>query len=167
MGRRRKLTKTEFRDGCERYFMSVTRIVPLTEKVPTGEKDEYGHTIFRDEVVFNTLGEKIMVEDFLLPPTVEALCDQLGIDIGTFENYKKIDGYRQTCERVLNRIRRWNMEQLLTRSGKDVAGIKFNLENNFGMREKAEVRTEEAPKQEMTIAQKQKVLEELIGSLTG
>lgn len=49
------------------------------------------------------------------------------------EDYKDIGAW------VYERMKQWNEHELLTRSGKDLKGIIFNLQNNYGYSEKREV----------------------------
>lgn len=142
MGRPRKYTPGRLRKAVERYFRSISRTVALTEPVPTGEKDEDGHAIYRQEPVRNDLGEQVEVVRYILPPTMADLCQALRIHPATWsrwEDAEKYPEYAQIVQEVRARLLAWNQRELLTREGKDVRGIIFNLQANFGLREKSEV----------------------------
>ena len=57
MGRPKKYTKKTLAEAVDRYFASITRIVPVTELVETGERDDKGHKIFERRPVTNSLGD--------------------------------------------------------------------------------------------------------------
>lgn len=97
-----------------------------------------------ERYVYSQLGKPIEETVFAVPPTVEGLCAFLGISLDTFERYcnpeyhsdpKEAEIYCGAATRARERMREWNVKQLLMRSGKDVKGIIFNLENNYGMKE--------------------------------
>lgn len=139
MGRPAKYTPKELEEAVERYFASITRVVEKKEPVPTGEKDQYGHEIYEYVPIINSLGQPVTVTEYVLPPTVADLCLFLGIEYGTWENYCKQKRYFRTTTHARERMRAWNLREMLTRPGKDVRGIIFNLQNNYGMRERTEV----------------------------
>lgn len=138
----KKYTPRSLKKAVERYFASITRIVPLTEPYDTGEKDKMGHAIYAQRPVTNTLGEQVEITEYLVPPSVGGLCEHLGIHRATWANYcdrEKNPEMFDTTTQAQGRMRAWNEQQLLTRSGKDIKGIIFNLENNYGYREKQSV----------------------------
>lgn len=138
----KKYTHRSLKKAVERYFASITRIVPLTEPYDTGEKDKMGHAVYAQRPVTNTLGEQVELVEYLVPPSVGGLCEHLGIHRATWANYcdrEKNPEMFDTTTQAQGRMRAWNEQQLLTRSGKDIKGIIFNLENNYGYREKQSV----------------------------
>lgn len=168
-GRKKKYTAKALEAAVEHWFDSITVDETLTKSVPTGETDEKGNEIFTSVPVLNRLGEEIVQTKYLIPPTVEGLCLFLDISYGTWEDYcdeKKHPEFLRTTTRARARMREWNMRQLLTREGKDTRGIIFNLQNNYGMKERKEMSldektTEAIEKREMTMAEKMQLLEEL------
>jgi len=127
--------------AVEAYFASITRLKTVTEKLPDGV-DAHGHTAYKEVPVLNMHGEQLQVTEYLVPPTVHDLCDYLKIDLGTWENYcdsEKYPEFFRTTTRARGRMRAWNEHELLTRGGNDLKGIIFNLENNYGYRERAQV----------------------------
>lgn len=138
----KKYTPRSLKKAVERYFASITRTVPLTEPRDSGQRDKMGHVIYEQVPVINALGEQANVTEYLVPPSVGGLCEFLGIHRATWANYCNPEEYPEffdTITQARGRMRAWNEQQLLTRSGKDVKGIIFNLENNYGYREKQSV----------------------------
>lgn len=138
----KKYTPAKLKRAVERYFARITRVVPLTEPVDTGQRDKMGHVIYRQEPIVNALGEEMTVTEYLVPPSVGGLCEALGIHRSTWANYcdrAKYPEFFDTVTWAQGRMRAWNEQQLLTRPGKDVKGIIFNLENNYGYRDQSRV----------------------------
>lgn len=132
MGRKKKYGAAALKKAVERYFRSISRIVPVTEKVETGERDEQGHRLYRDEPVKNQLGEVVTRVEYLLPPEEGALCRALGISTTTWEAYGRQEETREIVEDAKATIKAWLWQQMMVRSGKDIKGVQFNLENNYG-----------------------------------
>lgn len=142
-GRPKEYTAEKLRRAVNRYFNSITREVPVKEQVDTGEKDQYGHAIIRMEQVVNNLGQPMTVTEYIVPPSKGELSLFLGIHRSTWDNYHDGEKYPELADIVAAadaRIQAWNEHQLLTRSGKDVKGIIFNLENNYGYRERIDAK---------------------------
>lgn len=141
-GQPKRYTARKLKKAVEEYFASITRQRTLTEKVPTDQLDKYGHPILRDVPVKNSMDEQVIVTEYVVPPSKGALARFLGIHRSTWDNYHDSKTYPEFQEIVTDaddRILAWNEEQLLTRSGKDIKGIEFNLENNFGYRQRSSV----------------------------
>ena len=135
MGRPRKYTPKRLREQVNAYFDSITRYVDATEQVPTDERDSYGHVVFKARPVLNKLGRPVRVEEYIVPPTVGGLCEYLGIHRSTWAEYcdsYKYPEFSDTITRAQGRMQAYLELQLLTRPGKDVKGIIFNLQNNYG-----------------------------------
>lgn len=140
MGRKQKYSRKTLEQAVERYFLSITRTVPVTEKVDTGKRDGKGHVIYESQPVRNNLGEEATVTEYIVPPTIEGLCAALGIHRSTWAEYCDPElhpEFTDTTTRARGRMRAWNEEQLLIR--KDVKGIIFNLQNNYGYAERRQV----------------------------
>lgn len=138
----KKYSKKGLRVAVERYFDSITREVILTEKKATGRYDEKGHMIFEDVPVENRLGKKVVVTEYLIPPSEGGLSAFLGIHRSTWWNYcdsEKHPEFFDTTSYARGRIHAYLEQESLTRQGKDLKGVLFNLENNFGYREKQSV----------------------------
>lgn len=158
MGRPKKYTKKGLEKAVDGYFASISRKVRAL--------DEDG------EAVYNDAGDSIWVTEYVRPPTVGGLCLYLGIDRSTWQNYADRKLHPELAEitayaRV--RMEAYLEEQLLTRE-KNVQGLIFNLQNNYGWREKREVElggetrraaAEGAQARGMSIAEKMALLEEV------
>lgn len=142
MGAPKKYSKKKLADAVERYFKSITREKTLTEKKATDQKDKMGHTIYVDEVILNGLGEPVTVTEYLVPPTVGGLSAFLGIHRDTWNDYcnrEKHPEFSDTTTYAQGRIHAYLEQEMLTRQGKDLKGVLFNLENNFGYKERMEL----------------------------
>lgn len=131
--------------AIDRYFKSITREKTVTESRATGRKDKDGHMIYEQVAIVNALGKEMTVTEFILPPSVYELCQFLGISESTWNNYCDRDKHPEflgPTTQARGRMRAWNERELLTRSGKDLKGIIFNLENNYGYKERLDVSNE-------------------------
>lgn len=139
MARPKKYTERTLSKAVERYFDSITREITVTEKQETDQRDDKGHVIYKTVPVENKLGEPVKVTEYIVPPTVGGLCAFLGIHRSTWAEWcdkTKHPEFSDTTTRAVGRMRAWNEQELLTRSGKDIKGVIFNLENNYGYRER-------------------------------
>ena len=142
MGAKKKYTRKKLQEAVERYFRSISREKTLVEKKPTGRKDKMGHEIFEEVEIFNSLGEPMVVTEYLVPPTVGGLSDFLGIHRDTWNDYcnrEKHPEFSDTTTYAQGRIHAYLEREMLTRQGKDLKGVLFNLENNFGYKERMEL----------------------------
>lgn len=139
MGAPKKYTPEELEAAVRQYFKSITRKRKLTEPVPTGKKDKMGHEIYWQEPVRNMLGKEVFVIEYLVPPTVGDLAAALGIHRDTWNEYCKQEEFSDTTTYAQGCIHAYLERELLTRAGKDLKGVQFNLENNFGYKERMEL----------------------------
>lgn len=126
-GRPKKYTKKGLREAIERYFRSISRTIPA--------RDDTGGIIRNDD------GEEIKVVQFVVPPSVTGMCLYLGIDRSTWQNYADAVLHPELagiCQGARTRIEAYLEQELLTRE-KGVQGIIFNLQNNYGWKQKQEV----------------------------
>lgn len=156
-GRPKKYTKAGLQKAVDGYFAGISRTVTA--------RDEHG------DLMYNDAGFEIKITQYIRPPSVSGLCLYLGIDRSTWQNY----GDAGLCPELAGVVAQARMrmeayleEQLLTRE-KNVQGLIFNLQNNYGWREKREVElggeTRQAvaagtQAQSMSIAEKVALLEE-------
>lgn len=118
-----------------KYFKSITRRAVVKEMVPTGEQDSRGRDICESRPVINSLGKEVEFTEYVLPPSVAELCEALGIHRSTWANYCNRQLHPEFADitgEVRERIKAWNERELLTRPGKDLRGIIFNLQANYG-----------------------------------
>ncbi len=135
-GRRKKYTKKSLKLEIDRYFGSISRVVQATEMVDSGKRDDRGRPIMIPVPIKNDAGNPIMVTEYIVPPSVSGLCLYLGIDRSTWQNYR--EDWPEVTEEARARIEAYLEGELLTRE-KSVQGIIFNLQNNYGWRQKQEV----------------------------
>lgn len=135
-------TAEQLSRAVNKYFKSITRKVKVTERVDTGARDDKGHVIFETVPVKNALGKEVEITEFIVPPCKADLYDFLGIDKSTWANYSDKEKHPEFAEitaAVHERMKAWRERELLTRPGKDIKGIQFDLENNYGYRERRSV----------------------------
>ena len=163
-GRPKKYTKKTLEAAVEGYFASISRKVQAVD----GSR----------RPLYNDAGEPIRVTEYVRPPTVSGLCLYLGIDRSTWQNYadrKLHPELAGIAAAAKMRMEAYLEEELLTRE-KNVQGLIFNLQNNYGWREKREVElggetrqavADSAKAQSMSIAEKMALLEEQREALAG
>lgn len=142
MGAKKKYTAKGLEKAVDKYFRSISREKVVTEDIPTGEMDKMGHMIYRQEPVLNALGETMTVTEYLIPPTVGGLSAFLGVHRSTWNAWCDSNThpeFREITLDAMGRIHAYLEQESLTRPGKDLKGVIFNLENNYGYREKAKV----------------------------
>lgn len=142
MGKSKKYSQKALRKAVEDYFASISREITVTEQVPTGEKDDKGHMIFVTVPVENSLGQPMKTLQYLIPPTVGGLAAYLGIHRDTWNAYCNDEKYSDTTTYARGRMHAYLEQEMLTRPGKDLKGILFNLENNYGYSEKVSMTTD-------------------------
>lgn len=141
-GRKKKYTGRTLRKAVERYFRGITRTVTLREQVNTGEKDSWGHWVYELRDITNDAGEPVKVREFVVPPTVGGLCEALGIHRSTWADYCDRDKHPELAETTAwarEVIQHYLESELLGRDGRNLKGVIFSLQNNFGYSEKREV----------------------------
>lgn len=155
MGAPRKYGPKSLKKALQKYFASISRTITLTERVPTGTKDEWGHEVYKTVDILNDAGEPIKRRVFEIPPSLGGMCDYLEIHRSTWTNY---------CDATLNpdleELTRWADEQflsylemeLLTRSGKDLKGIIQYLQNRYDYAERREVEMGPGARKAMTVS---------------
>lgn len=132
-------TDTALRRAVEGYFDSISRTRTVMEAYNTGEKDAWGHFVQELREVRNDAGAAVTEREFVIPPTVGGLCAFLGISRETWARY--CDGeenpqFRETARWAREQLLAWREKELLTRPGKDVKGVLFDLQVNYGMNER-------------------------------
>ncbi len=175
MGRPKKYTKKRLRESLEAYFNSISRTVTLTERVPTGEKDGWGHDVYTQQDILTDAGEPIKVRQYEIAPTVGGICTYLGIHRSTWAEYcdeGKHPELHEVTEWARELMHGYLEQALLSRGGKDLKGVIFSLQNNYGYREKQEI--EMGPKASraiqtatLTTAQRKELLDEIAREVLG
>ena len=124
--------------------------------------------IYEEVPVLNRLGVQATVLEYLVPPTVGGLCELVGIHRSTWAVYCDAQlhpVFSDTTTHARGRMRAWLEEQLLTR--KDVKGIVFDLQNNYGYHDQKEIElggraAKAVTAASMPLEERQSVLEELM-----
>lgn len=135
-----KYTKKTLKDKVQKYFNSISRTVTL--------KDSKGEEVLNDE------GLPITSRVFHVPPTAASLCLFLGIDTDTWGLYSDRELYPEFAEitSYANTVfEAYLVEQSLTRE-KSVQGILFNLQNNYGYKQKQEIELGEKTRDAASVA---------------
>lgn len=127
------------REAVEGYFASISRVRQVMEERRTGELDRYGHFVMELVPVLDGRGQPMMEREFVLPPTVGGLCAHLGISRETWAQYCGLPQFEETAGWARETLRLYLEQQLLTREGKNLQGVLFSLQNNYGMSEKKTV----------------------------
>ena len=164
MGRPKKYNGKKLQKAVERYFQRITTEQTVTVPRETGEKDKYGHNVVELVPAVNQLGEELTETFYLIPPTIGGLCIYLGISGSTWAEYAGEEEFSETVTYARGRIQAYLQQELLTRPGRDVKGIMFDLQNNHGYREKVDVSTRE---QELAMQEKELKIKKLEAELAG
>ena len=168
-GAKCKYTKKKLAAAVDEYFKSITRLRAATERVDSGERDDKGHVKYEQREMLNQNGEPVMLVEYIIPPTVEDLSAYLGIHRSTWSNYcdeKEHPEFFDTTTRARGRIRAYLHRELLTREGKDIKGIMFDLQNNYDYKERKEIELGAGAKrllaaQSLPLEEREKLLREL------
>lgn len=156
MGAKKKYTSSSLKRAVEKYFDGITYCDVLKKEDGTPLR--------------NALGKEIKKRFFAVPPQITSLCLFLGIDRSTWQNYcdkEKNPDLAPICENVRLRIEAFLEEELTVRT-KGIGGIIFNLQNNYGWRDKKEIEigkeTRESLPTAMTTEEKQKLILDAVKS---
>lgn len=127
MARPKKYSDKAFEEAVAAYFKSISGMREARNGI--------------GQPILNDAGAPIMVRVYAVPPTISGLCLFLDIDRSTWQNYGDAESEPKKATVVRSaraRIEAYLEEQLLTRE-KSVQGIIFNLQNNYGWKNKTEV----------------------------
>lgn len=131
------------RRAAEKYFRSISRTETVTELVPTGSLDRYGHEICEPRPVVDDDGCEMKTVRFYEPPRITAMCRSMGISRQTWSKYvsgayalteAEAEEWRAVGEYARERCEDWLRGELLTRT-KGVAGVLSELRANYGHRD--------------------------------
>lgn len=140
-----KYKPSELAAAVDLYFNSIRRERPATELRPTGEYTKNGMPKMKRCEILDENGAPVLVEEWIIPPTITKLCLKLGISKVTWSKYSKNKKYAPTCEYAKEVCRAFLEEGLLTKDRVD--GYKFALQYAHDCHEKVEVetKTKDAP----------------------
>lgn len=152
MGRYKKYRSDKaLREAVEGYFAAISRVRQVMEGRRTGKLDRYGHPVTEWVPVLDARGEVMTEREFVLPPTAGGLCAHLGISRETWAQYCNLPQFAETTTWARETLRLYLEQQLLTREGKNLQGVLFSLQNNYGYAEKKTV--ELGPQAALAVAQ--------------
>ncbi|MZQ97205.1 MAG: hypothetical protein GT601_05985 [Acidaminobacter sp.] len=131
-------TAADLENAINKYFDEITRDTVLKENYIAGYKDD-GEPIVAEREALNRLGEPVVVEEFLVKPSVINMCVKLGITRSALSLYRTYgEDYLDTITRACARIEAYKVDQLDDK-GKATNGIIFDLKNNHDYRDKQEI----------------------------
>lgn len=150
-GRPKKYTAASFQRACEAYFDSISYQKPVMRGEMEFDADGYpvlddfGHPKIKYKPVITTSGKEATETVWTEPPSLTGLCLYLGIDRATFSRYGTHDDEKpEESERFCNTVTRarGRVEAYLESRLEDKSasrGAIFNLQQNFGWKEKKEI----------------------------
>ena len=127
MPRKRKYNAKTLEAAVEEYFDSIS--FSAVARLPDGTE------------IANDAGQPVVLRRWAAPPTVGGLCLYLGIDRRTWCNYcdaRQHPELREITGRARLIMETWLESELCTRD-KNVQGLIFSLQNNYGWRQRQEV----------------------------
>ena len=123
------------------YFDKISRVIDATEIVPLLDDD--GHIVmgrkgpvYERKIIYNQKGEPYKKLEYIVPPSLAALCLDIGISQMTWATYSDDDELGPVCEYAKLRVEAYLTEQVNIRDRPQ--GVIFNLQNNYGWRERSE-----------------------------
>lgn len=120
-GRHKAYTAKELEAAVERYFRSISREETLDE--------------------LNANDEHVTRTTWFKTPSITALCLFLGVNKSTWSRYaddKTNPKHAEICELAKMRVEAY-LEELLATKEKSVQGVIFNLQHNYGWKERHEI----------------------------
>lgn len=150
-GRPKKYTPASFQRACEAYFNSISyqkakmRAAPVFDEEGFPVLDDFGHQKVQFKQVITADGKAAFETCWTEPPSLTGLCLYLGIDRATFSRYGSYDPenpeesekFCNTVTRARGRVEAYLESRLEDKSA--ARGAIFNLQNNFGWKEKKEM----------------------------
>lgn len=133
--KRGRMSAAAFSEAVDDYFKSISTERTATVRVPSGEVDRQGKAIMQEIPAVNRLGKELRIVEYLVVPSFSGLFEHLGVPPEKRAAYSDPRRHPEAAaglEDAKRRIREWNENELLTRSGSNLRGIIYNLENNFG-----------------------------------
>lgn len=167
IGRPKKYSSAKgLREAVDAYIASISYETPAIISTATGEVDDNGKILYTTRLLKEGVGGTgpcIVVTNWLEPPSTAALCLYLGVSRSTWANYARDEKLGRVVEYWEARYEAYLVGQL--ERGKHISGVIFNLQHNFGWKERREVGMDAPTRQAMagtgmTMAEKRALLEE-------
>lgn len=126
-GRASYKTDRELKEAVVSYFDSISKVCTVSDG--------------KGNPILNELGEKVSERRFFVTPSLSGLCAYLGVPKSEWDSLKKrFPNASKTAETVLEAY----LEEELINRKTGVTGIMFNLQNNFGWKDKKECRQDDS-----------------------
>ena len=159
----KKYSAKAFARACEGYFASISYEEPILkqewvlDEAGVVRLDENGHALKKYVPVKTADKKQAKRTCWAEPPSMQGLYLYLGIDKSTFCRYATpnredpdSDSYCETAARARGRVEAYLVGRMEEKGAS--AGVKFNLENNFGWSTKKEVEFGDGAKEAVTAA---------------
>ena len=114
------------------YFNTITITKPIFTSVMTGKDDE-DNPIYASVPRLNNMGSQIMDTEYLEIPSILSMCLFMDINRDTLMEYSLKEEYSATIQKAKAKVEAYLADQLHRPT--QVAGIIFNLKNNFGWKD--------------------------------
>ena len=127
--------------AVDKYFDKISGMVDVTEVVMLLDDD--GHPVigkkgpvYVQQKVYDKKGNVRQRLQYYVPPSLAALCLDIGISQVTWAAYSDDDDLGPVCAYAKLRVEAYLTEQVNLRDRPQ--GVIFNLQNNYGWRERSE-----------------------------
>lgn len=127
-----KWTAKKLKSGIDGYFARISRTVTVKEPVPTGEKDDKGHEIYKMVDMVNGLGEAVETEEWIVPPSIQDLQHALGLTPDDWVEIRADEKLAEIAMAAELRVERYLRRELLVRPNREIKGVMLTLQNDFG-----------------------------------
>ena len=174
IGRPKKYSSAKtLREAVDAYIASISYETPAVVSTATGEVTEEGKILYTARLLKegrDGTGPCLSVTNWLEPPSTAALCLYLGVSRSTWANYAKDEKLGAVVDYWETRYEAYLVGQL--ERGKHISGVIFNLQHNFGWKERREVGMDAPTRQAMagagmTMAEKLALLEQAAADFGG
>lgn len=128
-------TPQQLEKRIQDYFDSITTTYPLFDSILIG-KDEEGKAIYDKTPRLNNKGEQLYGTTYHEHPSITGLANYLDIHRDTLHEYSTQASYSDTIKRAKQKMEKYLEDHLY---GNNVAGVIFNLKNNYGWKDRQEI----------------------------
>lgn len=136
----RKYTEKRLLEACDAYFASISYTEPALRAEMVLEEDGrpkldcYGHPMIRYVPIITADGKEAVTTRWAEPPSLMALYLYLGINKSTFARYAEDPQLGEVVAYARGRVEAYLASRLEDKGAAN--GVKFNLEHNFGWKNK-------------------------------
>ena len=134
----------------DKYFRSITRTRPATEKVITGYMDEARKKpIYAEKPLLDDNGEQIYTVEYIEHPSILKMCIKLDMTRETLSRYEEKQPFCDVVKKAKSRVESYLETQLMRKE--QVTGVIFALKNNFKWQDKNEIELSGSKDKPLTI----------------